>query len=123
MNTYYLRCRLSDRDSLLALGQLLGVITVVADLVEPVGAGAWDEIGLKYQAVGEGEPLGEPAGGAADPYWHINFRTEHNLREIAEAMAVSRPEIAAGLSQISRYFITDAEGNATAPEVPMRVFL
>lgn len=123
MNDYYLRCRWSDLPQLVALGQLLGVIQEVDNVVSPIGAGCWDEIGLKYPQVAEGEPTPDPVGGTVDPYWHINFRTEHNLREKAEALAAERPEIAAGLANLPRFFLTDAEGSATAPEIPLRVFL
>lgn len=118
MIDYYLRCRMSDFPNMLGLGRALGVIKYVDGIITPVGQGVWDEIGWKYQEVG-----GEPAGGRDDPYMHVNFRTEHNLRELAQALAAAKPEIAAGLSQLSRYFITDAEGQAAAPEFPLRVFL
>jgi hypothetical protein len=123
MNDYYLRCRMSDFPTMLGLGRALGVIQYIDGKITPVGEGVWDEIGWKYPAVDEGKPQGEPAGGAADPWMHVNFRTKHNIRAISEQLASARPDIAAGLAQLPRYFITDDEGNAVAPEVPLRVFL
>lgn len=122
MNDYYLRCRWSDLPQLVALGQLLGVIQKVDNVITPIGDGCWDEIGLKYLPVAEGEPQCDPVG-APDPFWHINFRTEHDIRAKAEALAGVRPEIGAALAGIGRYFLTDAEGKAVAPEFPLRVFL
>lgn len=124
MNTYYLRCRKSQLETLISRGIRMGVIQEQDGTISPVGAGAWDDIGLKYSSVVDGEPLGEPVGGSDDPYWHINFRTVHNLREKAVEAAMSGDsDIASGLQEIANYFITDAEGNATAPQFPLRVFL
>ncbi len=123
MNTYYLRCRQSEYGILVDRGIRLGAIQEEEGAISPVGPGAWDYIGLKYPLVEDGEPQGTPSGGVEDPYIHINFRTVHNLRELAMTAAVTDPDIAAGLQEIADYFIVDAEGNAAAPEFPVRVFL
>lgn len=124
MNTYYLRCRQSRRPTLVSRGIRMGVITMDGDSIVPVGQGCWDEIGTKVEVDEAGNPVGGLAGGDADPWWHINFRTEHDLRERALAAAqAGDADIAAGLAEIAAYFITDADGNVAAPAVPMRVFL
>lgn len=123
MNTYYLRCRQSHYATLVSRGCRMGAIYEENGQIATVGPGAWDYIGLKYPPAVEGEPLGEPSGGAADPYVHVNFRTTQNLRGLAVAAAVVDPDIAAGMAEIASYFIVDAEGNPTTPEFPLRVFL
>lgn len=123
MNTYYLRCRQSRYAILVSRGVRMGAIAEENGVISPVGPGAWDYVGLKYPPVVEGEPQGEPSGGAEDPYVHINFRTEKNLRELAMIAAMADMDIASGMLEIANYFIVDAEGNAAAPEFPMRVFL
>lgn len=118
MNTYYLRCRQSRYAILVSRGVRMGAITEEDGVISPVGPGAWDYVGIKQN---EGEP--EPSGGSEDPYVHINFRTEKNLRELAMIAAMTDMDIAAGMLEIANYFIVDGEGNAAAPEFPMRVFL
>lgn len=117
MNTYYLRCRQSQYATLVDRGIRMGAITEDNGVVSPVGPGAWDYIGTKTHEDGS------LSGGALDPFIHVNFRTTNNLRQLAMTAAETDPDIAAGLSEIAAYFIVDAEGNATAPEFPMRIFL
>ena len=123
---YALRCLETDYPTLLALATTLGVLTVVNG--EPIAETGctWDFIG--YKRVGA-EPIGdEPetrpflVDTNGVKYVHINAITAFDVREKATALALENPAIAAGLSQIPRFFITDANGNATLPEVPMRVF-
>ena len=116
MNTYYLRCRQSRYEILLRRGERMGVIEVVDGEVHPIGAGCWDYVGTKV--LEDGTILGDP-----DPFVHVNFRTEHDLREKAMIAAMTDLGISQGMQEIANYFITDAEGNITAPAVPMRVFL
>ena len=117
MNTYYLRCRQSQYHTLLDRGARMGAILVASGVATPCGVGCWDYIGVKYV-----DDL--PVGGADDPWLHVNFRTEHDLRELALAAAANGDsDIANGLKEIVSYFITDEEGNPTAPDVPLRVFL
>jgi hypothetical protein len=106
----------------------MGVIEEFEGTVVPVGAGAWDVIGVVPEPLLEGEDpettVKPPRGGATDPWYHINFRTEHNLREKAIQKAqAGDTDIAKGLTEIAAYFISDAEGNAIAPTIPMRVWL
>lgn len=123
MNTYYLRCRQSRYSILVSRGVRMGAITEEDGVIAPVGPGAWDYVGVKYPPAVEGEPQGEPSGGAADPYVHINFRTTKDLRELAMIAAMTDADIGMGMGEIANYFIVDAEGKAAAPEFPMRVFL
>lgn len=127
MNDYALRCIETDYPQLLMLATALGVIEMVDGKPQEKNGGIWDYIGHKL--------FGDvPAEGKVDtrtlvvnenniPYVHINVRTPINVREVAEAMALANPAIAGALSQIPRFFIVDAEGNATLPSVPLRVFL
>lgn len=122
MNTYYLRCRQSHYSVLVDRGIRMGAINVDG-VTGPVGPGSWDYIGLKYPPTTDGEPQGEPSGGSEDPYVHVNFRTSLDLRSLAVAAAAHDPDIAAGMGEIASYFIVDGDGNPTAPEFPLRVFL
>lgn len=95
----------------------MGAIQQQDGIISSVGPGAWDYVGTKTM------DEGGLAGGSVDPYIHVNFRTTFNLRQLAMTAAQTDPDIAAGLAEIAAYFIVDAEGNATAPMDPMRVFL
>lgn len=117
MNTYYLRCRQSRYSTLVDRGIRMGAIQEQDGIISPIGQGAWDYIGTKTMEDGT------LAGGNLDPYIHINFRTTFNLRQLAMQAAQTDSNIASGLAEIAAYFIVDAEGNAAAPEFPMRVFL
>lgn len=126
MNQYALRCTEDKYTKLVQLATLLGVVEVIDNVVTEKNGGCWDFIG--YKKVGEVPLENEPdlrydlhLNGVK--YVHVNVRTPVNVREVAEALAVSNPELAGALTQIPDYFITDAEGNATLPEFPLRVFL
>ena len=116
MYDYYLRCKEGDIEELITLATILGVIEVKDGLVVALQGGIWDYIGYKY--VGE-----EVASFEGEPYVHINVRTPINVKEAATALALENPMVAAGLASIPRFFIVDAEGNATAPQYPLRVWL
>ena len=130
MNTYYLRCVESDYQQLIQLGVLLGALQVTNGVVTATGSGCYDYIGPIYKPTGETvetESGPQPVmaihcDSDGNIYIHVNLITPVNLRNVAEALAISRPEIAAGLSNLSRYFVVDADGNATAPAQPHRVF-
>jgi hypothetical protein len=126
---YFLRCLESDRPKLLSLGVLLGALQE-SEGKHYATAGDFVEIGYVYRPTGETvlvdgietaltEPVGDENGNL---YWHANLRTTMNLREIAEAMAVSNPELAEGLSQLYRYFVTDELGQPKAPNDPAVVW-
>ena len=126
MYDYYLRCKEGDIEQLITLASILGVIEIVDGVVVALQGGMWDYIGYKY--VGEAPAPGdadlrEIASFEGEPYVHINVRTPINVREVAEALAVANPAVAAGLAAIPRFFIVDADGNATAPAYPLRVWL
>lgn len=126
MYDYYLRCKEGDIEQLIQLATILGVIEIVDGLVQAKDGGMWDYIGYKFvgEAPAEGEPdLRTIAGIEGENFIHINVRTPINVKEVATALATENPAIAAGLAQIPRFFIVDAEGNATAPEYPLRVWL
>ena len=103
---------------------------VVPETVVATNGGCYDLIGTTHKPTGEivetefgpqpvMVPRCDPDG---NPYVHANLITPVNLREAAEALAAARPEIAAGLADLSKYFVTAADGNAVAPTQPHRVF-
>lgn len=131
MNDYYIRCRAAEVAQLYALAQALGVLTQGEDGAHSVAAphtGAWDEIGPIQRPTGELDasdnhitaPVTDPEG---QPYWHANLRIDADLADIAQALAPTSPAIAAGLSDLARWFVVGADGRATAPKQPARVWL
>lgn len=127
MNEYALRCIEDNYTKLIQLATILGVVDIVDGVVIEKNGGIWDYVGYKY--IGEIPLEGEQdfrtilADTNGNNYVHINVRTPVNVREVAEALSLENPEIAGALSQIPEYFITDAEGNATLPAFPLRVFM
>lgn len=127
MNQYALRCTEDNYTKLVQLATILGVVEMIDGSVVEKNGGIWDYVGYKY--VGEVPPEGESdtrtilSDENGKKYVHINVRTPVNVREVAESLAVSNPQIATALSKVPDYFITDAEGNATLPQFPLRVFL
>lgn len=132
MNMYYIRALPSDWTTLLALGQKLGAITVDEEgTVQATQGGAWDYIGEIHKPTGamltnsEGFEYPEmapvvDANGAA--YWHANLITQLALGAVAGELAAQDPAVAAGLENLGRFFLLDANGDATAPNQPHRVF-
>jgi len=92
-----------------------GCYDLIGTIHKPTGETVETEFGPQPVMV----PRCDPDG---NPYVHANLITTKNLREAAEALAAARPEIAAGLADLSKYFVTDADGNAVAPAQPHRVF-
>ncbi len=124
MNTYYLRT--INYPQLLEMGVKLGVLAIAYEAYDeeglPIGdgtvyatdCGCLDYIGeiSKDEVV-----ITNPDG---IPYIHANLITPYDIRALAEAS--TDPEIQAALSDIADWFVVDAEGNATAPNHPHRVF-
>lgn len=131
MNIYHIRTTQDDYATLIALGKTLGAIEETeTGVIVATQAGCWDYIGAIYEPTGTSQivdgisvpdmaPLLDPLG---HEYLHINLLTPINLKETAVALATEHPEIASGLSDLGRYFLLDAEGNARAPAAPQRVF-
>jgi hypothetical protein len=146
MNTYYLRT--IDYPQLLDFGARLGVIAFTYEAYEdqeqevdgmtvivkvPVGEGTvyatdcgmLDYIGVIERPTGDTDdddmpvmaPIVNPDGVA---YLHANLITPHDLRALA--VASDDPEVQAALTDIADWFVVDAEGNATAPNHPHRIF-
>ena len=124
MNTYYLRT--INYPQLLEMGVKLGVLAIAYEAYDeeglPIGDGtvyATDCGCLDY--IGEiskdEAPIVNPDG---IPYSHANLITPHDIRALAEAS--TDPEIQAALSDIAGWFVVDAEGNATIPNHPHRIF-
>jgi hypothetical protein len=124
MNIYYLRT--IDYSQLLDMGVKLGVLAIAYETYDeeglPIGDGAvyatdcgcLDYIGeiSKDEVV-----IVNPDG---IPYIHANLITPHDIKALAEAS--TDPEIQAALADIAGWFVVDAEGNATIPDHPHRVF-
>jgi hypothetical protein len=135
MNTYYLRT--IDYPQLLEMGVKLGVLAIAYEAYDeeglPIGdgsvyatdCGCLDYIGVIERPTGDTDddglpvttPIVNPDG---TPYIHANLITPHDIKALAEAS--TDPEIQAALSDIAGWFVVDAEGNATAPNHPHRVF-
>lgn len=125
MKTYALRCIEADLNQLIANADLLGVTgRDESNRVVEKNGGCWDYIGFKRvgDAPAEGRADNRPfaADGNGNKYVHINCRTPVNLAEVAAALAVQYPQIAAGLSELWRFFIVDENGETTWPEYPAR---
>lgn len=128
MGLYALKCSETDLPQLIHNAELLGVVAIGED-GKPYGKNGslWDYIG--YKPVGDPPDEGQPdtrdvlrdVNGV--PYVHINCITPLDIGTIAAELAVQYPEIAAGLAELPRFFITDAEGQTSWPVAPMRVFL
>jgi hypothetical protein len=139
MNTYYLRT--VNYPQLLEMGVKLGVLAMTYEAYDeeglPIGDGTpyatdcgyLDYIGIIERPTGETEtnefgmtvavttPITNPDG---TPYIHANLITPYDIRALAEAS--TDPEIQAALTDIAGWFVVDAEGNATIPNHPHRVF-
>ena len=126
MNTYYLRTTSTDYEQMIALGVTLGAIEVIEERIHAPG-GCWDFIGAIHVPTGETDAEGNPVmtprcDADGNEYIHVNLITPVNLKEAATALAAEHPEVAAGLSNLGKYFLVDAEGNAIPPKLPHRVF-
>lgn len=113
-----LRCIEEDYPALLNLAKAMGVITLDGANIIPAEGVAWDYIGYKIKE--DGEILKNAQG---KKYVHINVRTPFSVGQAAAEAATVSPEIAAVLGDPSRFFVTNHDGTAKDPEVPMRVFL
>jgi len=113
-----LRCIESDYPTLVALAQMMGVITIVDGKIIEAQGSTWDYIGHKI--IEDGAILRAPNG---EPYVHVNVRTPFSIGAAAVEAASQSPEIAAALGDPSRFFVTDGQGNAVDPQFPIRMFL
>jgi len=124
---YYIRAIESDWPLVESLAIALGIAqrTEAGGLV---GQG-WVYIGPVYKPTGETAtvdgitveltaPVRDEGGNL---YIHANVIMDGSLRELAEAKAVSNPELAEALSMIPRYFVTDENDQPRAPVNPTRV--
>lgn len=126
MNEYALRCTEDKYPELLQLASMLSVLDITGEPFEKNG-GIWDYIGYKVIPGTHDEGVITPAEFLKDAtgkkYIHVNVRTPINVREVAESLAITNPEMAMALSKVSDYFVTDTEGQAKLPEFPVRIFL
>jgi hypothetical protein len=135
MNTYYLRT--IDYPQLLEMGVKLGVLAITYEAYEDQEQEVDGKTLIVKVPVGEGTVYATDCGcldyiGEISkdevvivnpdgiPYIHANLITPHDIRALAEAS--TDPEIQAALSDIAGWFVVDAEGNATAPNHPHRIF-
>lgn len=132
MNTYFLRCKQADVQTLIALGITLGALVQHPGengqpaTITATHGGHWDVIGPIYRPTGElddeGMPLTAPMlDDDGNPWWHANLTTPVDLGAVAAAMATEHPEIAEGLADLSRFFVVDEENRPKAPAQPYRV--
>lgn len=110
-----LRCIEEDYPALVGLAQIIGVLDADGNAVQGC---AWDYIGYKVHE--DGSVLMNDEG---KKYVHVNVRTPFSIGAVAMDAAAQNPEIASALGDPSRFFVTDAQGNAVDPQFPMRVFL
>jgi len=130
-NIYYIRTIAAHYAEMINIGKVLGAIAETDDgRIYATQGGCWDYIGPIHVPTGEvtdteigpvpvTTPLLDPDG---NEYIHVNLITPISLKETAIALAAEHPEVAAGLSNLGKYFLLDAEGNARLPTNPHRVF-
>ena len=120
MNTYFLRCKQADTETLIALGITLGALVEHPGedgqpaTVAATHGGHWEPIGAIYRVSGatdeEGRPILLPVpdpDGA--PYWHANLTTPLNLPALIDP------------ADWGRWFILDDQGQIRAPNTPARI--
>ena len=129
-NIYYIRTIAADYPAMIEIGKVLGAITEADGIITATNGGCWDFIGPIHVPTGETTqtemgpqpvmaPLLDPDG---NEYIHVNLITPISLKETAIALAAAHPEVAEGLSNLGKYFLLDADGNARLPTNPHRVF-
>jgi len=120
MGQYALRCLETDYAELVANAKILGVVDTDADgKAYEKNGGYWDYIG--YKILEDGTILKDVNG---VKYVHINCATNIDVDAVARDLAATYPQIAQGLVEFNRFFITDpVTGKWAWPVEPMRVFL
>lgn len=130
-NLYYIRTISAHYAEMIAIGKVLGAIAETDDgQIYATQGGCWDFIGQinvptgEYTQTDDGPipvttPLCDPDG---NEYIHINLITPIALKATALEMAADHTEAAAGLADLGKYFMLDANGDARLPNKPYRVF-
>jgi len=131
MNIYYIRTIAAHYAEMIAIGKVLGAIAETDDgRIYATQGGCWDYIGPIHVPTGEvtetefgpvpvTTPLLDPDG---NEYIHVNLITPIALKVTAIALAAEYPEAVAGLADLGKYFMLDANGDARLPSNPHRVF-
>jgi hypothetical protein len=97
-------------------GELVGQGWVyVGAVYKPTGKTVTDETGLTVELTA---PVRNPGGNL---YLHANVVMNGSLRDLAESKAATNPELAAALSMIPRFFVTDQSGQPRSPANPARI--
>jgi hypothetical protein len=120
MNTYFLRCKQADMQTLIALGITLGALVQhpgedgQPDTITATQGGCWDVIGPIYRCTGELDdediPLTAPVlDGAGMPWWHANLTTASDL-----AVQIDPADW-------PRWFLVDDAAQITHPRTPQRL--
>lgn len=130
MNKYYIRTIATDYPAMIAIGKVLGAITETDGTITATQGGCWDYIGQINVPTGETtetemgpQPVTAPLLDTdGNEYIHVNLITPIALKATAMALAAEHPEAAAGLADLGRYFLLDANGDARLPTNPHRVF-
>lgn len=134
MPDYTLKAAQNDKDALIALGVLLGVLRIDEGAVVAALPGwAWHEVGEIYRPTGstlvetmsDGTTITYPEqapilGPDGVPAWHANLRAPEgaSLMAMAQEQAVTSPEVAAALADVARWSVADADGNPVPPQHP-----
>lgn len=124
---YYGKCTQSDWPQLVAMAKALGLVQET-ETGQLVGQG-WVYVGPVTRPTGNtlvvgGLEVPETASVLdtnGNPYVHVNLVYEGSLRALAESKAQDHPEIAEALQNLSRWFVTDEDGNHRAPTNPYNV--
>lgn len=129
-NIYYIRTIAAHYAEMIAIGKVLGAIIETDGIITATQGGCWDFIGPIHVPTGETTqtemgpqpvmaPLLDPDG---NEYIHVNLITPIALKATALSLAAEYPEAAAGLADLGKYFLLDANGDARLPNNPHRVF-
>ena len=126
---YFLRCKQSDFNELVALGKILGVIDEHEGQIHGINGCDWDLVfgtGQLYEGTGvfteidgiQAEQKRLIVDENGDAYLHINLLTRFDLGDKAREMAIDHPELAQALSSMGKYFLLDQDGKVRLPANP-----
>jgi hypothetical protein len=102
------------------------VLTKVPSEFDPevmVDVTTWEPTGETETVTPETKVTAPVLDEDGDPYWHANLRIDIDLAEQAKKLAPEIPAIAAGLSDLARWFVVGEDGRASMPKEPAQVWL
>ncbi len=83
----------------------------------------WEPTGKTTTVTPETKVTAPVLDDKGEPYWHANLRIDVDLAERARELAPKMPAIAAGLSDLARWFVVGPGGRAAQPKEPAQVWL